>query len=219
MNDDQPTQPLTNERLAEIRNHVDHQLKVDRSVSTIASHNLAEAVDERAILLDEVNRLRTENDAHVRHLADIRRTLSKAGAHGQPEASGVRQLARCAESLREGNERLEDELETVTEENSALLRKLEEQYRHRAQSANEVTRLRAELAQTESGASIAMDAGVTALQEVKRLEKVCADLKEINDRMAVDRLRLVDERDRLIAEREADADVSSDKALGWGSGH
>lgn len=41
-------------------------------------------------------------------------------------------------------DRLRAENHAVTEENSALLRKLEEQYRRRAQSANEITRIRNE---------------------------------------------------------------------------
>lgn len=73
-------------------------------------------------------------------------------------------------------------------------------YMHELDRENE--RLRLGAVQMESGAQIAMNAGVAALQEVKQLEKTCADLKEINDHMAEDWLRLVDERDRLITERD-----------------
>lgn len=47
--------------------------------------------------------------------------------------------------------RLRAENHGVTDENSALLRKLEEQYRRRAQSANEVTRIRNEATGTALG--------------------------------------------------------------------
>lgn len=73
-------------------------------------------------------------------------------------------------------------------------------YMHELDRENE--RLRLGAVQMESGAQIAMNAGVVALQEVKRLEIERDDLKIINDRMAEDRLRLVDERDRLITERD-----------------
>lgn len=77
-------------------------------------------------------------------------------------------------------------------EQAAVTRSLE------LQEENE--RLRLEVVQMESGAQIAMNAGVVALQEVKRLEIERDDLKIINDRMAEDRLRLVDERDSILTD-------------------
>lgn len=60
MTDTGPSQPLTDAELARIRNNVEHQLKVDRSVNTTAIRNLAEAVDDRAALLAELRRTRAE---------------------------------------------------------------------------------------------------------------------------------------------------------------
>lgn len=48
-------------------------------------------------------------------------------------------------------DRLRAENHGVTDENSALLRKLEEQYRRRAQSVNEITRIRNEATGTALG--------------------------------------------------------------------
>lgn len=48
---------------------------------------------------------------------------------------------------------------------------------------------------TQQGAGFAIDAGTMALQEVKRLELERDQLKEINDRMAADRERLISERE------------------------
>lgn len=86
MTDDQPTQPLTDAELAQIRE----------------DYEGVDPYDSVPRLLAEVDRLRAEN-------------------HG------------------------------VTDENSALLRKLEEQYRRRAQSVNEITRIRNEATGTALG--------------------------------------------------------------------
>lgn len=61
----------------------------------------------------------------------------------------------------------------------------------------EVERLNLEVVQNASGAQVIMNAGMAYLQEVKRLEGVVAGLKEINDRMAEERLHLTQERDSL----------------------
>ena len=64
----------------------------------------------------------------------------------------------------------------------------------------EVDRLREQRDQFRKMMNSAVSAGVVmdgerldALKEVERLEKVVADLKEINDRMGADRVRMADE--------------------------
>lgn len=79
----------------------------------------------------------------------------------------------------------------------ALLAELNRATEEAARLEAEVERLNLEVVQVQSGAQIAMNAGVAALQEVGRLEKERDQLKEINDRMAEDRLRIVDERNRF----------------------
>lgn len=108
------------------------------------------------------------------------------------------------ERMREARDDYRDQLAAATEEAARLERKnanLREALinAHEAGTSlgQDVERLNLEVVQVQSGAQIAMNAGVAALQEVGRLEKERDQLKEINDRMAEDRLRIVDERNRF----------------------
>lgn len=111
MNDEQPTQPLTDAELAEVR-------------STLA-----------------------DLDAVVNGVSGVKGRygwrLSGVSQHVNMHADLVRLLAEV--------DRLRAENHGVTDENSALLRKLEEQYRRRAQSVNEITRIRNEATGTALG--------------------------------------------------------------------
>lgn len=71
-------------------------------------------------------------------------------------------------------------------------------------SMEEAYRLREERDRFRNMMNSAVSAGVVidgerldALKEVERLEKVVADLKEINDRMGADRVRMADELSRF----------------------
>lgn len=82
----------------------------------------------------------------------------------------------------------------------------------RSELEAEVDRLRAENDQMRrnvayAAAIVSGDAAEMLPETIAKLRAERDQLKEINDLMAEDRLRLIDERDRLIAEREADSAV------------
>lgn len=249
MNDEQPTQPLTDAELAAIRTRFDNRNKDMRSWGPVTLFHAAREVPR---LLAEVDRLRAEladvnaavkdtgimstgaqgvRDIHLHfgqalqdnralraELTNVRRVLITAHEAGASLGRDVERLQ--AEAIQHAADRdayvaktikrydtLAEEAARLRSALTALGRNEQAAVTSSLELQEENERLRLEAVQMESGTHIAVDAGVAALQEVKRLEKTCANLKEINDRMAEDRLRLIDERDRLIAEREADSAV------------
>lgn len=62
----------------------------------------------------------------------------------------------------------------------------------------EVERLNLEVVQNASGAQVIMTAGLAYMEEVKRLEKAVAALKEVNDRLLAERERLYAERAKIV---------------------
>ncbi len=140
----EPSQPLTDAELAEIRERVQY----DAALFAHPLHLRPPQLD-RASLLAEVDRLRSA-------LAALGRNERAATGHSL--------------AMQEENERLREENE----------------------------RLNLEVVQNATGAQVVMDAGAAYLQEVKRLEKACAGLKEINDHMGEERLRVEAQREAVL---------------------
>lgn len=75
-----------------------------------------------------------------------------------------------------------------------LNREMEEVERLREENE----RLNLEVVQNASGAQVIMTAGLAYMEEVKRLEKAVAGLKEVNDRLLAERERLYAEREKIV---------------------
>lgn len=105
-------------------------------------------------------------------------------------AREVPRLLAEVDRLRAENDRLRKQVQDYHESADVHVAKFDRQHERLMEAESEVERLNLEVVQVQSGAQIAMNAGVAALQEVGRLEKKRDQLKEINDRMAEDRLRL-----------------------------
>lgn len=112
-------------------------------------------------------------------------------------AREVPRLLAEVDRLRAENDRLRKQVQDYHESADVHVAKFDRQHERLMEAESEVERLNLEVVQVQSGAQIAMNAGVAALQEVGRLEKKRDQLKEINDRMAEDRLRIIDERNRF----------------------